>query len=180
MSRMAQIGKSADDLTVTQLLADLAAARRPEVMPAHIKKEEPAAPPRPLREMLDELAAADPERLPWPDDWLRTKDSGQITACRALWQSVLLSCIRAAFEEVTDYLRLSKSRLAPVKHEKTTAELFQSTWIGTRDFHMVCALAGLDGSAVQSRLRRIASDAALIAALAGKASRNNDRVHGDD
>lgn len=99
-----------------------------------------ALPGRPLRSMLDELAAAQPDREPWPDDWFEYTDSGQIEACRKLWCQVLLSCVRAALN-VDGSNDRQNSRPVPFD------------WIGSRDFHMICALAGFDGVAVAERLQ---------------------------
>lgn len=168
MSSMAPIPRSSDDLTVMRLLSDLEAARNPQVLAAPVPDDTDDPPPRPLREMLDELAEADPNRLPWPDDWFAHTDSGQIAACRGLWNSVLLSCIRSVFGALG------------VGEEQAGNKRLEASWIGSRDFHMVCALCGLDGVAVQSRLRRMASDPALIAALSGKATSNAKRVQSGD
>lgn len=63
---------------------------------------------------------------------------------RQLWQSVLLQAAR-------DILRTATSKYGcdEVDHRAALA------WVGTRDFHQVCALAGMDGSAVASRLQRM-------------------------
>lgn len=60
--------------------------------------------------------------------------------CKALWVAVLAEQWRAAFYpyEGVDGPRLRRDAAA---------------WFGTRDFHMVCALAGFDGPAVHERFR---------------------------
>lgn len=109
-------------------------------------------PPPPLADMLAERDAADPDRMPWPADWLTTRDPGDWAKCRALWCSVLLSCVRDALKGN----HVDKS---------TVAQTYVATagWIGSRDFHMVCALAGVDGVAVADRLAQIGRDPAAIA-----------------
>ena len=127
---------------VAKLLADLeAACGMRSTVPAPVPVE--PLPPRPLREMLDELAASDPERLPWPADWLDVRTSGEVRACRTLWQAVLMSCLRSAMGEITSFDHQSGSQQVSV------------SWIGGRDFHLVCALAGFDGDAVASRLAKM-------------------------
>lgn len=110
--------------------------------------------PATLRQMVDEQAGADPERLPWPERWWTERDSGDYRACRELWAASLLHCLRAALglESYNDSY-LGKGTMVGIG------------WIGSRDFHMVCALAGLDGSAVEYRLKTVAEDPAALAAL---------------
>lgn len=66
-------------------------------------------------------------------------------ACRALWRWVLASGLRDALG------------LAAAGHDKASPVAIRNNaraWIGSRDFHMVCALAGEDGSRVEARYRR--------------------------
>lgn len=60
-----------------------------------------------------------------------------------LWQSVIGQALR-------DIFRTAKSRdgCSDMEHRAALA------WIGARDFHRVCALAGLDGTAVEQAVRR--------------------------
>lgn len=60
--------------------------------------------------------------------------------CRALWQSVLAEQWRAAFQPYD-------SRVGQLLREQA------ASWFGSRDFHLVCALAGFDGPAVYERFR---------------------------
>lgn len=65
-------------------------------------------------------------------------------AARALWITVL----HIALDEAAGRLRTYHE---PEKRERALREA--EGWIGSRDFHMVCALAGLDGAAVLARFR---------------------------
>ena len=149
-------------------LAALQVAVVPAVQPivspsrptAAIEQEEA---PRPsLRVMVDELQAAHPERAPgepgweatrpaWPDSWFDARDPGDVSACRKLWASVLLACIRDVVQDLQGSEGFDQKRV-PVA---------SSSWIGSRDFHEVCALAGVDGVAVADRLARLGDDRAL-------------------
>ena len=60
-----------------------------------------------------------------------------------LWQSVIGQALR-------DIFRTAKSRDGCSDGEHRAA----LAWIGARDFHKVCALAGLDGTAVEQAVRR--------------------------
>lgn len=106
----------------------------------------------PLSDMLAEQQAADPDRLPWPSDWLSGPNPYDWIMCRRMWCAVLLTCIRDALKVA----HIDKSTVA----ERYAAS---SGWIGSKDFHMVCALAGVDGVAFSDRLARIAKDPAAIA-----------------
>ncbi|MCB5199037.1 hypothetical protein LGQ03_07275 [Loktanella sp. TSTF-M6] len=111
------------------------------------------APRPPLRAMLDELAASDENRMPWPDDWFDGVDPAHVKGCRALWASALLALIRDAFSTPTFNQTQTLGKIRAT-----------SSWIGSRDFHMVCALAGLDSVAVLDRCNRFAAgdEAALL------------------
>lgn len=65
--------------------------------------------------------------------------------------------VAAVAQAVRDIFRTAKSRdgCNDQEHHRAVA------WIGTRDFHKTCALAGLDGVAVEQKLRhRLAQIAA--------------------
>jgi hypothetical protein len=98
--------------------------------------------PPSLREMIAEQCAADPDRLPWPDDWFDHTDSGQAQACRDLWGAALIACIRTALDATGVY---------DGRPSRETVNL-SSSWFRSSDFHMMCALAGLDGVACMNRL----------------------------
>lgn len=61
-------------------------------------------------------------------------------ACRALWATVLTDQWRLVFDPTLEELRLRQ-------------HINANCWFGGEDFHMVCALAGLDGAAVLDRYR---------------------------
>lgn len=65
-------------------------------------------------------------------------------AHRQLWQSVLLQAAR-------DILRTATSKYGCDEADHRAA----LAWVGTRDFHLVCALAGMDGSAVAGQMQRM-------------------------
>lgn len=66
-------------------------------------------------------------------------DEPEAKDCRALWAAVLFEMWRSVFQPHFD---------------ATVGERQQSiAWFGSRDMHMVCALAGLDGDAVRDRFK---------------------------
>lgn len=153
---------AADDAVTTALLADLAAAQAarrapvvtaPQPVPVDAPPEDVPAPP--LRDMLAELQEAQPDRLPWPDDWFDHTDSGQIKACRSIWGAALLACIRHAL----DASGMTDKRL------NAGARVLNVDWFRSRDFHMMCALAGLDGVAMMDRLSDPARRDDIVARL---------------
>lgn len=64
-----------------------------------------------------------------------------------LWVSVLSQAVRDIFRTAS-----SPDGCSEIEHRAALA------WIGSRDFHQVCALAGFDGVAVAGRLRRRLTD----------------------
>ncbi|MGL5735051.1 MAG: hypothetical protein ACRCYS_09320 [Beijerinckiaceae bacterium] len=86
--------------------------------------------------------------------------------CRALWQSVLLEQVRLALTVG------AAGGEGGFGYSNPADQARARSWIGTRDFHMVCALAGLEGDAVlqalqgllvQARAQEALRDAALAA-----------------
>jgi len=67
-------------------------------------------------------------------------------ACRALWCEVL----RLA---VDDLRGLGRGLHGGARQHVPLESHAARAWIGSRDFHHVCALAGFDGGAVEARLR---------------------------
>lgn len=61
--------------------------------------------------------------------------------CRGLWASVLLEQVRLA------------GVVCPTSVDKQLDIDRARKWLGSRDFHIVCDLAGVDGGAVFERLR---------------------------
>lgn len=109
------------------------------------RREQPAEEdgPRPsLRAMLAELEKAQPDRAPWPEGWLDHHDSADGYRCRALWGEVL----RFSLADIC--LEASKRHRRRNVGPPTTFG-----WLGTRDFRMVCDLAGLDAAAIEQRVR---------------------------
>lgn len=90
-----------------------------------------------------------------------------------LWLGVLLQAMRDAF-------RTSRSE----KGCCTTEHLETLRWIGSRDFHMVCAMAGLNGVRVEQQLRRRLADwqsgafdpATVISRFGGAAMHKTARI----
>lgn len=141
----------ADDVLAAVLADYMAAADG--ARPARSVAGGPDTPPRPdLRSMLAEQCAADPDRLPWPDDWFNGTDSGQAAACRALWGAALFACIRSA---------LGAIGANDAKNTRTVS----LSWFETKDFHTMCALAGFDGVAIADRLSDPDRIADIIARL---------------
>lgn len=64
-----------------------------------------------------------------------------------LWQGVLLQALR-------DMFGTARSEKGCTASQGSLAR----RWVGSRDFHMVCALAGFDGRRVEARLRRRLAD----------------------
>ena len=152
-----------DDIMVDRLLADLDAVAGQDsetITAAQAAMRQDDLPAVPLRKMLEEQHQAQPDRLPWPDDWFDRRDPGDAAACQRLWGAVLLTCIRSAIGASADE-----------DNGNTYVSAVPSGWVGSRDFHIVCALAGFDGQAVSDRVRRIEGDALLIGALRAKRQR---------
>ena len=89
---------------------------------------------------------ADLEPLPpiMPDDL-------DLKSCRRIWCAVLLGEWRAVFIE-----ERPRGGVAPWKGRgggRNPRDMTALRWFGSRDFHMVCALAGFDGAAVLARFR---------------------------
>lgn len=74
------------------------------------------------------------------DQSLRTV---QGRACQNLWVAVLVQAMRDLFLTASENATLNRQRAR--------------TWVKTRDFHMVCALAGLDGEYIARQLERRAA-----------------------
>ncbi len=129
-----------------------AAARRPVPEPQPEPQPEPDCEPR--RESLRAFVArvAHPDRMAWPESWLRQTDSLDGWRCRTLWQDVLRVSLIDACDEVLKAFRKRRPQ-RPV------------SWVGTADFHEVCALAGFDGEAVAARTRRALATAAGAQAM---------------
>lgn len=152
---------AADDLLAAALLSDLARAMsdptaRVVSAPPHVVDAPTAEAPAPsLRDMIAEQCAAQPDRLPWPEDWFDRTDSGQAQACRDLWGAALLACVRHAIGAAG----MTDTRL------NAGARILNVDWFRSKDFHMMCALAGLDGVAMMDRLSNPALRDQIVARL---------------
>lgn len=135
--------------------------------PATVKESLPVAgveaPPErraALRPMLDELAAGQPDRLPWPADWLGHCDSGEAAACRRLWADVLRRALGDICREV-----ISNPTIRPRRDGGLTAGL---AWIGGKEFRIVATLAGFDPAAIFERVRPMLGSAETALILYGR------------
>jgi hypothetical protein len=104
--------------------------------------------------MLDAaIHSVEEERLPWPDDWATSRDPADAYRCRAMWCSVLIYCLTSMLTELLQH------RSVFVEERRNQSTLRDGAavgpgWVGSRDFHMICALAGFDGTAMKERLLR--------------------------
>jgi hypothetical protein len=126
----------------------------------------PEPPPRPLRVMLDELARHDPDRMPWPDDWLTRREVPDVRACLALWGEALRRMLLSACDTV-------------VRHHMEPSGV-GSGWVGSRDFHEVCALAGLNGVAIEEKVRPLLQSAESAKALRDRLAAPRERGPGEE
>lgn len=70
-----------------------------------------------------------------------------LPGCQQLWRSVLAVALRDIFlPSVNRRTRTSKERDEAV------------AWVGSKEFHMVCALAGVDGPRMATRIRKRMKD----------------------
>jgi hypothetical protein len=144
------------------ILADFLALDRTTIakaaLPAPAVIDDAKAYRRPdLRAMCAEQCAADPDRLPWPDEWFAQTDSGQAQACRQLWGAVLLACVR-------DVLGLDDKMARQIGYVRGSVS---DSFFHTRDFHTICACAGFDGVALAERLTDPARRPQIAEALLG-------------
>lgn len=92
----------------------------------------------------------DVSRPAWPEYWWTGgADSEDFRACRALWCDVLRN---ALLDE------LARGDAAAKKGHPPEHDVH---WLGSRDFRMVCALAGVDAAAVEAQVRRMLREPAL-------------------
>lgn len=110
---------------------------------------------------LLEIHRDDPDRLPWPDDWISRRDPADAHACRKLWVSVLIFCAQGALE----------GRARDLRSGVGVGDAVTSSIIGTEDFQMICALAGLDGDALIGALAHCWPDPDLCEAMLERLSR---------
>jgi hypothetical protein len=104
--------------------------------------------------MLDAaIHPVEEERLPWPDDWAISRDPADAYRCRAMWCGVLIACLTSM---LTAYLQPRTLRGQERRSQSTLRDGpdIGPGFVGSRDFHMICALAGFDGTAMKERLLR--------------------------
>jgi hypothetical protein len=106
-----------------------------------------------LRDEMNKLRAAEPDREPWPDSWFTHTDAGDGHRCLQMWAECLRIClVEAADQTCKDYEAQAAWDAKPEKLRKGPRPIVRSSWIRTSDFMQVCALAGLDGQAVLDRV----------------------------
>lgn len=66
--------------------------------------------------------------------------AAQGRSCQNLWVAVLVQAMRDLFLSASENATLNRQRVR--------------SWLKSRDFHMVCALARLDGEYIASQLER--------------------------
>lgn len=120
----------------------------------------PAAAPQyeSIRDICDARAIEhgdDPHFVPWPDSWFTENDVGDARACKELFGEVLLVGLR---DVLTGEFSAARAKLAGKCR-------VSDSWVGTRDFHTVCALAGIDGLALAQRLANPAQRAEMAKRL---------------
>lgn len=109
-----------------------------------------------LRAAVAELGAAQPERAQWPERWWTDNDPDDGLRCRDMWAEALRICLIDICEQVCEDFAAQAfwdGTPEPLRHGRPRP-LVRMHWIGTPDFMMVCALAGLDGDAVAGRVKR--------------------------
>ncbi len=78
-------------------------------------------------------------------------DPAAAQACRHVWINVVLQAARDLFPDP------QRKPSTETRHAKRNA-IAAEHWLGSRDFHKICSLAGLDGSRVETALRNRLQD----------------------
>lgn len=139
------------------ILAALAAVQpkpqRPAVSIVEPRDERPLRGPE-LQAVLAALRNEEPDRAPWPAEWFVHNDPADGVRCQRMWAE----CLRVSLLDVCeafckDWDRRAHWDATPAAVRQGTRPDVRPTWIGSADFHEVCAMAGLDGEAVASRVR---------------------------
>lgn len=73
--------------------------------------------------------------------------AAEIEPYRCVWRAVLAAAMRDIFAPSKWRGHGSGASADLIRHQA-------EQWIGSADFHRVCALAGLDGTKVEARVRR--------------------------
>lgn len=113
-----------------------------------VKWPNPGQVPRPAGDGSHIPRVDDADLEPLPPIMPRDLD---LASCRRIWCAVLLGEWRAVFIE-----ERPRGGVAPWKGRgggRNPRDMTALRWFGSRDFHMVCALAGFDGAAVLDRFR---------------------------
>lgn len=102
---------------------------------------------------------------PWPDRWWNQNDRADAQACRSLWSAVLMTCIAGAIHDRWG------GGLYPSAYGRVEA-----SWLDSRDFHAVCALAGLDGVAVRDRVAAVMGDELAARAMMNRLLNRSEKL----
>tara|TARA_R110002126_G_scaffold216367_2_gene362424 strand:- start:2266 stop:2694 length:429 start_codon:yes stop_codon:yes gene_type:complete len=115
------------------------------------------------RDGVAEADAADltDTRPDWPEDWQTRRDAEDAVACQRLWQALLMACLRDAVEDLLS----PRCRPTPAQRKLGMAP---AGWIHSRDFHMTCALAGVEGAAVAALVDQAVARPGGLADLAAR------------
>ncbi|MGZ9812625.1 hypothetical protein ACXN5S_19345 [Pseudoroseicyclus sp. H15] len=89
-------------------------------------------------------------------------------ACRRLWIAVLRACIAAVAYRAAGRTMTTRAHALGI-------DQVGRSWIGSRDFHLVASLAGLDGKALAGRLRAQLACPGAAAALLDVLQEPQDR-----
>jgi hypothetical protein len=116
---------------------------------------------------MKDMASTD--RAPWPEEWFATNDPAHGYRCQRMWAE----CLRMSLLDVCETYckdcdrRDAWDRASDVFRQGPRPEV-RPSWVGSADFHLVCALAGLDGDAVAQRVKAklVSRDGAAAMGLA--------------
>lgn len=118
-----------------------------------------------LQDLLAKMRKAEPSREQWPSEWFSRNDPADGVRCQRMWAE----CLRVSLLDVCEtYCKDCDLQAAwdktPEVFRKTQRPEVRVSWVGSADFHQVCALAGLDGEAVASRVKaKLVSRAGAVA-----------------
>jgi hypothetical protein len=126
----------------------------PLPVPAMVARDDRPLRGAELRAVLAALRNDEPDRAPWPVEWFANNDPADGVRCQRMWAE----CLRVSLLDVCeafckDWDRRAHWDSTPAAVRQGTRPDVRPTWIGSADFHEVCAMAGLDGEAVASRVR---------------------------
>lgn len=107
-----------------------------------------------LQAALARILAEEPDRTPWPEDWFAGADPADTARCQRMWAE----CLRLSLLDVCETYckdcdrRDAWDRASGVFRRGPRPDV-RPSWIGSSDFHLVCAMAGLDGEPVAERVK---------------------------